>query len=219
MSLRPTYFPSRPRNCFLPAAKQRLKKKGSRYIYDLYYGKEAISKQLYEWLLKNNYADANLIAKWKKQGYEKVCLPRIVHPFLKSRSNSYVCSCVAFAVFKPRKPISTPLVSVECRKPSLKRTKWSNVSAADVEAVEVAIRISNSQEKGAKRMEIYMRTPPFPRKHVMIFTWGLFCIWDRTPTGWRLGYCVLYWRLGTTEFSWLSLYLTLSIRLSHLHYT
>lgn len=46
---------------------------GSKYIYDLYYEKEAISKQLYEWLLKNNYADKNLIAKWKKQGYEKVC--------------------------------------------------------------------------------------------------------------------------------------------------
>lgn len=45
---------------------------GSRYIYDIYYEKQAISKQLYEWLLKNNYADANLIAKWKKQGYEKV---------------------------------------------------------------------------------------------------------------------------------------------------
>lgn len=70
-----------PAIVFLPAAKQILKKKkkGSRYIYDLYYGKEAISKQLYEWLLKNNYADANLIAKWKKQGYEKVCLPRIIH--------------------------------------------------------------------------------------------------------------------------------------------
>ncbi|EAW12471.1 putative cell cycle control protein Cwf14/Bud31 [Aspergillus clavatus NRRL 1] len=46
----------------------------SAYIYDLYYEKEAISKQLYDWLLKNNYADANLIAKWKKQGYEKVLL-------------------------------------------------------------------------------------------------------------------------------------------------
>lgn len=44
----------------------------SRYVYDLYYEKEAISKQLYEWLLKNGYADAMLIAKWKKQGYEKV---------------------------------------------------------------------------------------------------------------------------------------------------
>ena len=45
---------------------------GSRYIYDLYYEKEAISRKLYDWLLKNGYADGNLIAKWKKQGYEKV---------------------------------------------------------------------------------------------------------------------------------------------------
>lgn len=52
---------------------------GSRYIYDLYYEKEAISKQLYDWLLKNNYADANLIAKWKKQGYEKVRCA--LHPY------------------------------------------------------------------------------------------------------------------------------------------
>jgi len=30
----------------------------SRYIYELYYKREAISKQLYEWLLKQGYADA-----------------------------------------------------------------------------------------------------------------------------------------------------------------
>ncbi len=51
----------------------------SRYIYDLYYEKEAISKQLYDYLLKNGYADAMLIAKWKKQGYEKVCLQSICY--------------------------------------------------------------------------------------------------------------------------------------------
>jgi|SRR5687768_7230826 bud site selection protein 31 len=49
----------------------------SRYVYDLYYEKEAISKQLYDWLLKNGYADAMLIAKWKKQGYEKVLYTRL----------------------------------------------------------------------------------------------------------------------------------------------
>ncbi|KAG0648318.1 Pre-mRNA-splicing factor cwf14 [Hyphodiscus hymeniophilus] len=43
----------------------------SRYVYELYYEKEAISKELYDWLLKNGYADAMLIAKWKKTGYEK----------------------------------------------------------------------------------------------------------------------------------------------------
>ncbi|RFU35905.1 hypothetical protein B7463_g447, partial [Scytalidium lignicola] len=46
----------------------------SRYIYELYYEKEAISRQLYDWLLKNGYADPMLIAKWKKQGYEKTSL-------------------------------------------------------------------------------------------------------------------------------------------------
>ncbi|CAD0019035.1 unnamed protein product [Aureobasidium pullulans] len=55
-----------------PALLADLAIQASKYIYDLYYEKEAISKQLYEWLLKNNYADKNLIAKWKKQGYEKV---------------------------------------------------------------------------------------------------------------------------------------------------
>ncbi|KAL2886644.1 Pre-mRNA-splicing factor cwf14 [Ceratocystis lukuohia] len=46
----------------------------SRYVYDLYYEKEAISRKLYDWLLKNGYADAMLIAKWKKQGYEKLTM-------------------------------------------------------------------------------------------------------------------------------------------------
>lgn len=36
------------------------------------YKQEKISKQLYEWLCKNGYADAMLIAKWKKDSYAKV---------------------------------------------------------------------------------------------------------------------------------------------------
>ena len=34
----------------------------SRYIYELYYKRELISKQLYEWLLKQEYADAKYVA-------------------------------------------------------------------------------------------------------------------------------------------------------------
>lgn len=30
----------------------------SRYIYDLYYKRELISRELYDWLLKQGYADA-----------------------------------------------------------------------------------------------------------------------------------------------------------------
>ncbi|GAB0131945.1 hypothetical protein EsDP_00000397 [Epichloe bromicola] len=63
----------------------------SRYIYDLYYKKEAISKQLYDWLLKNGYADAMLIAKWKKQGYEKLCCLRCVQT--KETNFNSTCIC------------------------------------------------------------------------------------------------------------------------------
>ena len=90
---------------------------GSRYIYDLYYDKEAISKQLYDWLLKNGYADANLIAKWKKQGYEKV------RPHEKSNANrrtklSLYHSSVALSAYRPKRRISMPLAFAEFRKPN-----------------------------------------------------------------------------------------------------
>jgi len=45
----------------------------SRYIYELYYKKKAISRELYDYLLSEKWGDANLIAKWKKPGYEYVC--------------------------------------------------------------------------------------------------------------------------------------------------
>lgn len=38
----------------------------SRYIYECYYKRKVISKELYDFCLDNNYADAALIAKWKK---------------------------------------------------------------------------------------------------------------------------------------------------------
>ena len=45
----------------------------TRYVYNLYYVRSVISRELYEWLLEQAYADRQLIAKWKKNGYEKLC--------------------------------------------------------------------------------------------------------------------------------------------------
>ncbi|CBY00810.1 similar to cell cycle control protein Cwf14/Bud31 [Plenodomus lingam JN3] len=81
----------------------------SRYIYDLYYEKEAISKQLYDYLLKNGYADAMLIAKWKKQGYEKVSGVTSSLPLCSVLTGH---SFAAPAVFRPRRPTSDLRVSV-----------------------------------------------------------------------------------------------------------
>jgi bud site selection protein 31 len=38
----------------------------SRYIYELYYKREAISKELYDWLLKEKYADAKYVHDFRR---------------------------------------------------------------------------------------------------------------------------------------------------------
>lgn len=71
----------------------------SRYVYELYYEKEAISRQLYDWLLKNGYADGNLIAKWKKQGYERLCCLRCIQ----TKETNFGAACICRV---PRKDLA-----------------------------------------------------------------------------------------------------------------
>ena len=47
----------------------------SRYVYECYFKREIISKDLYTWCLKEKWADADLIAKWKKVGFVSVFFP------------------------------------------------------------------------------------------------------------------------------------------------
>jgi len=87
----------------------------SRYIYELYYKREAISKELYDWLLKEKYADTklvpdlhqialfcslplsqSLIAKWKKTGYEKLCCLRCIQ----TKASTSGAGCLALS-FRP----------------------------------------------------------------------------------------------------------------------
>lgn len=92
----------------------------SRYIYDLFYRRKAISRgkdyqcsqpvtlvardafgsqredvslllsELYDYCLKNKIADGNLIAKWKKQGYENLCCLRCIQ----TRDTNFATNCI-----------------------------------------------------------------------------------------------------------------------------
>ncbi|KAK6251056.1 hypothetical protein SCA6_005061 [Theobroma cacao] len=62
----------------------------SRYIFDLYHRRKEISKELYEFCLDQAYADRNLIAKWKKPGYERLCCLRCMQP----RDHNFATTCV-----------------------------------------------------------------------------------------------------------------------------
>lgn len=62
----------------------------SRYIYDLFYRRKAISRELYDYCVKEKIADANLIAKWKKSGYENLCCLRCIQ----TRDTNFGTNCI-----------------------------------------------------------------------------------------------------------------------------
>lgn len=61
----------------------------SRYIFDLF-KKSLISKELYQYCINEKIADANLIAKWKKQGYENLCCLRCIQ----TRDTNFGTNCI-----------------------------------------------------------------------------------------------------------------------------
>uniref|UniRef100_T1IPB7 Protein BUD31 homolog n=1 Tax=Strigamia maritima TaxID=126957 RepID=T1IPB7_STRMM len=62
----------------------------TRYIYDLFYRRKAISRELYDYCIKENIADKNLIAKWKKQGYENLCCLQCIQ----TRDTNFGTNCI-----------------------------------------------------------------------------------------------------------------------------
>ncbi|KAF1745255.1 hypothetical protein MXB_636 [Myxobolus squamalis] len=62
----------------------------SRYIYELYHKINAISKDLYDYCVKESIVDGNLIAKWKKTGYENLCCLRCIQ----SKETNFGTTCI-----------------------------------------------------------------------------------------------------------------------------
>lgn len=68
----------------------RIHHQRSRYVYEMFSKKKAISRELYEYCLREGYADGALIAKWKKQGYERLCCLRCIQ----SRDTNFGSTCI-----------------------------------------------------------------------------------------------------------------------------
>lgn len=65
--------------------------KRSRYIYEMFYKRKEIDRKVYEFCLREGYADAQLIAKWKKTGYERLCCLQCINP--KDHNFGTTCIC------------------------------------------------------------------------------------------------------------------------------
>lgn len=62
----------------------------SRLIFEMYYKKKEISKELYDFCISEKLIDGNLIAKWKKSGYENLCCLRCIQ----SRDTNFGTNCI-----------------------------------------------------------------------------------------------------------------------------
>lgn len=45
----------------------------SRYVYDMFYVHKRVSRSVYDYCVRQKLVDAELIAKWKKPGYDRLC--------------------------------------------------------------------------------------------------------------------------------------------------
>ncbi|RUS31616.1 G10 protein-domain-containing protein [Jimgerdemannia flammicorona] len=134
----------------------RIHHQRSRYVYDLYYKRKAISKELYEYCLKNGYADANLIAKWKKiittsMNFHHISNPSLILPLILASRGHFLQnpspalrSSAASAASNPKTRTLARLASAACPRRSWKRRRWSSASTAAAGAVRAAIKHSGS---------------------------------------------------------------------------
>lgn len=83
----------------------------SRYIYELYYKKKAISRELYDWLLREKFGDQALIAKWRKPGYEFLCALSAID----KRNSNFGTTAICRVPLHLRKPgLTGPAVNNGC---------------------------------------------------------------------------------------------------------
>jgi len=63
----------------------------TRYVYDMFYTYGKISREVYDYCLRNKLVDANLIAKWKKPGYERLCSTYVINPLNYKFGTTSIC--------------------------------------------------------------------------------------------------------------------------------
>ncbi len=113
----------------------RIHHQQSRYIYDIFYRRKEISRELYDWLLEENYADRNLIAKWKKVRFQVSNFS-----FVKLTSSIFRKDMKNFAVydvFKQKTTILGRLAFAVFQKTSSRVGRLSSVFTVGAMAVRV----------------------------------------------------------------------------------
>ncbi|KAJ8605129.1 hypothetical protein CTAYLR_000452 [Chrysophaeum taylorii] len=51
----------------------------SRYVFDMYWRYHRISREIYDYCIRNKLVDGALMAKWRKPGYERLCSTYVIN--------------------------------------------------------------------------------------------------------------------------------------------
>jgi len=83
----------------------------SRYIYDMYYTHNRISRQVYEYCINQKLVDSSLIAKWKKSGYERLCSTYVINPSNYKFGTTSICRVPIYDRSEEARAAKDPTVS------------------------------------------------------------------------------------------------------------
>jgi len=130
----------------------------SRYVYDMYYTYDRISRRLYEYCLKAKIGDAALIAKWKKPGYERLCSTYVINPANYKFGTTSICRVPMRDRGEGQKTAQDPttgcLGCASGRTGGGARNIFGNKYGQNLAAVQVARAVrAEAMEKGRKERE------------------------------------------------------------------
>jgi bud site selection protein 31 len=86
----------------------RLHHQRTRYVYELWNKRGLIGKATVKWACSQGLADGELVAKWQRQGYERLCCLRCIQQG--ETTQATVCICRV-----PRGDRADPSAIVECQ--------------------------------------------------------------------------------------------------------
>jgi bud site selection protein 31 len=86
----------------------RLNHERSRYIFNMYHKDKTISKELFDFLVKERFVDGALVSKWRKTGYEKLCCMQCIQQKDHNYGGTCICRVPAKDRPDPEKPIECP---------------------------------------------------------------------------------------------------------------
>merc|ERR1712216_1008068 len=89
---------------------QRLHWEKNRFFYEMYYLEKEISRDLYEYMVRQKIADGPLIAKWRKPGYEYLCSLSAID----TRNTNYGTSNICRVPVHQRPERPTPSQTTGC---------------------------------------------------------------------------------------------------------